>query len=32
VDISLKTFIPLILLVIFVNTVAVKYFGLSLFG
>ncbi|MAI64794.1 sodium-dependent transporter [Alteromonas hispanica] len=32
VDISLKTFIPLILLVIFVNTVAVKYFGISLFG
>lgn len=32
VDVSLKTFIPLILLVIFVNTVAVKYFGLSLFG
>ena len=32
VDVSLKTFIPLILLVIFVNTVAVKYFGVSLFG
>ena len=32
VDISLKTFIPLILLVIFVNTVAVKYFGFSVFG
>lgn len=32
VDISVGTFIPVILLVIFVNTVAVKYFGLSLFG
>ena len=32
VDVSLKTFIPLILFVIFVNTVAVKYFGISLFG
>jgi NSS family neurotransmitter:Na+ symporter len=32
VDISLKTFIPLILLVIFVNTVAVKYFSFSFFG
>ncbi len=32
VDISVGTFIPLILLVIFVNTVAVKYFGVSLFG
>lgn len=32
VDVSLKTFIPLILLVIFVNTVAVKYFGFSMFG
>jgi NSS family neurotransmitter:Na+ symporter len=32
VDVSLKTFIPLILVVIFVNTVAVKYFGISLFG
>jgi len=32
VDVSLKTFIPLILLVIFVNTVAVKYFSISLFG
>ncbi|MEQ3639983.1 MAG: sodium-dependent transporter [Alteromonas sp.] len=32
VDISLKTFIPVILLVIFVNTVAVKYFNFSLFG
>ena len=32
VDISLKTFIPAILLVIFINTVAVKYFDVSLFG
>ena len=32
VDVSLKTFIPLILLVIFINTVAVKYFGFNLFG
>ncbi|WP_334031776.1 sodium-dependent transporter [Alteromonas sp. P256] len=32
VNISLKTFIPVILLVIFVNTVAVKYFNFSLFG
>jgi NSS family neurotransmitter:Na+ symporter len=32
VDVSLKTFIPFILLVIFVNTVAVKYFGFSFFG
>ncbi len=32
VDISVGTFIPVILLVIFVNTVAVKYFGISLFG
>lgn len=32
VDISVGTFIPVILLVIFVNTVAVKYFGVSLFG
>ena len=32
VDISLKTFIPAILLIIFVNTVAVKYFQISLFG
>ncbi|WP_372622401.1 sodium-dependent transporter [Alteromonas stellipolaris] len=32
VDVSLKTFIPAILLVIFINTVAVKYFGVSLFG
>lgn len=32
VDVSLGTFIPVILLVIFVNTVALKYFGYSLFG
>lgn len=32
VDISLGTFIPLILAIIFVNTVALKYFGFSLFG
>ena len=32
VDISVGTFIPLILAVIFINTVAVKYFGISLFG
>ncbi|MCW8092676.1 sodium-dependent transporter [Alteromonas sp. ASW11-130] len=32
VDMSVGTFIPVILLVIFVNTVAVKYFGVSLFG
>ena len=32
VDVSLKTFIPAILLVIFINTVAVKYFDVSLFG
>ena len=32
VDISVGTFIPLILAVIFVNTVALKYFGVSLFG
>ncbi|GGW91873.1 sodium-dependent transporter [Alteromonas halophila] len=32
VDVSVSTFIPAILLVIFVNTVAVKYFGVSLFG
>lgn len=32
VDISVGTFIPLILVVIFVNTVALKYFGVSLFG
>ena len=32
VDISVGTFIPLILLVIFVNTVALKYFGVALIG
>lgn len=32
VDFSLGTFIPVILFVIFVNTVALKYFGSSLFG
>jgi NSS family neurotransmitter:Na+ symporter len=32
VNFSLSTFIPLILLVIFINTVALKYFGLSLIG
>ncbi|QJR81597.1 sodium-dependent transporter [Alteromonas pelagimontana] len=32
VNLSVGTFIPLILLVIFVNTVALKYFGISLFG
>jgi len=32
VNLSLGTFIPVILLVIFVNTVALKYFGYSLFG
>ncbi|MBU3021980.1 sodium-dependent transporter [Aestuariibacter sp. A3R04] len=32
VDISVGTFIPVILLVVFINTVAVKYFGTSLFG
>lgn len=32
VDFSLSTFIPLILLLVFVNTVALKYFGSSLFG
>ncbi|NMH61446.1 sodium-dependent transporter [Alteromonas ponticola] len=32
VDVSVGTFIPVILLVIFVNTVALKYFGISLFG
>lgn len=31
VDISLSTFIPVILAFIFVNTVALKYFGVSLF-
>ena len=32
VDVSLKSFIPLILFAIFVNTVALKYFGVSLIG
>ncbi|MEJ2445006.1 MAG: sodium-dependent transporter [Exilibacterium sp.] len=32
VDISLSTFIPVILLLIFLNTVASKFFGASLFG
>ncbi|MFC4701697.1 sodium-dependent transporter [Glaciecola siphonariae] len=32
VNFSLGTFIPVILLVIFVNTVALKYFGFSLFA
>jgi neurotransmitter:Na+ symporter, NSS family len=32
VDISVGTFIPLILALIFINTVAVKYFGITLFG
>lgn len=32
VDLSIGTFIPVILLVVFVNTVAVKYFGTSLFS
>lgn len=32
VDMSVGTFIPLILAVIFINTVALKYFGVSLFG
>jgi NSS family neurotransmitter:Na+ symporter len=32
VDLSVGTFIPVILLFIFVNTVALKYFGYSLFG
>jgi NSS family neurotransmitter:Na+ symporter len=30
VNLSVGTFIPVILLIIFVNTVAVKYFGISL--
>ena len=30
VDLSLGTFIPLVLLIIFINTVALKYFGASL--
>ncbi len=32
VNFSLSTFIPLILLVIFINTVALKFFGVSLIG
>jgi NSS family neurotransmitter:Na+ symporter len=32
VNFSLSTFIPLILAVIFINTVATKFFGLKLFG
>ncbi|MEG3766808.1 sodium-dependent transporter [Alteromonas sp. 14N.309.X.WAT.G.H12] len=32
VDLSIGTFIPVILLVVFINTVAVKYFGTSLFS
>ncbi|GAA6152993.1 sodium-dependent transporter [Pseudoteredinibacter isoporae] len=32
VNFSLSTFIPVVLLLIFVNTVATKYFGLSFFG
>ncbi|MCC2617864.1 sodium-dependent transporter [Aestuariibacter halophilus] len=32
VDFALGTFIPLTLLVVFVNTVALKYFGQALFG
>jgi NSS family neurotransmitter:Na+ symporter len=32
VDVSVGTFIPLILLVIFINTVAAKYFGVALIG
>ncbi|MCF2857229.1 sodium-dependent transporter [Pseudoalteromonas sp. SMS1] len=32
VNFSLSTFIPVILLLIFVNTVATKYFAISLFG
>ena len=32
VDFSLSTFIPLVLLAIFMNTVALKYFGVSLIG
>ena len=32
VDVSVGTFIPAILLIIFINTVALKYFGISLFG
>ena len=32
VDLSLGTFIPVILLLVFINTVALKYFGVSLLG
>ena len=32
VNFSLSTFIPFILAVIFINTVATKFFGLKLFG
>lgn len=32
VNISLATFIPLILLLVFINTVALKYFGVSFIG
>ncbi len=32
VSLSLSTFIPVILLLIFINTVALKYFGVSLLG
>jgi NSS family neurotransmitter:Na+ symporter len=32
IDFSLGTFIPIILLVIFINTVALKFFGTALFG
>jgi NSS family neurotransmitter:Na+ symporter len=32
VNVSVGTFIPLILLVIFINTVALKYFGVALIG
>lgn len=32
VNFSVSTFIPVILLVIFINTVALKYFGISLIG
>ncbi|MGK0499368.1 MAG: NSS family neurotransmitter:Na+ symporter [Oceanicoccus sp.] len=32
VDLSLSTFIPVILLLVFVNTVMLKYFGISLMG
>lgn len=32
VDLSLSTFIPVILLLIFINTVSLKYFGVSLFA